>query len=197
MKKASVGTIVFILLTIVVLAIPRLSVAGEGTPLVEKGTREISFGSGYGWSFQSNRHVESVPFNLRWGCVFTDPKGSSFWQGNWELLLEGTVNYLFHDQRKYGIGANGLIRYNFLSGKRVIPFLQAGFGVWHSNLKMHGFPNDFNFCSQGGGGLQYFVKKNVAIQGEYRLQHYSNAGLKAHNSGLNLANFWMGCAYFF
>jgi hypothetical protein len=195
--KGRIGEIAFIFLTISFLMTPCFLGAEEGIPLREKGTQEIGFGSGYGWSIESNRHVESVPLNLRWGCVLTEPKGSSFLKGNWELLLEGSVSYLFHNQRKYGLGANGLIRYNFLSGKRLVPFLQAGFGVWHSNLDMHNFPNDFNFCSQGGGGLQYFIKKDMAIQWEYRLQHFSNASLKDNNAGLNLSNFWIGCAYFF
>ena len=121
--KERVGEIARILLIIGFLMIPCSLGAEEGMPLLEKGTKEIGFGSGYGWSYASNRHVESVPFNFRWGCVLTEKKGSSFWKGNWELLIEGSVSYLFHNQKKYGLGANGLIRYNFLSGKRWVPFL--------------------------------------------------------------------------
>lgn len=195
--KGRTGERAFVLLIISFLMTPCFLGAEEGISLREKGTQEIGFGSGYGRSFESNRHVDSVPLNLRWGCVLTESKGHSFLKGNWELLLEGSVSYLFHDQKKYGLGVNGLIRYNFLSGKRLVPFLQAGFGVWHSNLDMHNFPNDFNFCPQGGGGIQYFIKKDMAIQWEYRLQHYSNAGLNDKNAGLNLNNFWIGGAYFF
>lgn len=188
---------VVILWIMSVLIVPMPALADETMNLLEKGSREIGLGTGYGWSIESNRHIESVPLNLRWGCVLTDPKGSSFFKGNWELLVESSVSYLFHNQGKYGIGVAGLIRYNFLAGKCIVPFVQAGVGVWHTNLKMHGFPNDFNFCSQGGAGIQYFINRKMAILGEYRIQHLSNASLYENNAGLNLSNFWIGYAYYY
>jgi opacity protein-like surface antigen len=187
------GKLAVILLICIFLMIPNSSSAEEGLNLLTKGTQELGFGSGYGWSFNSNRYVESVPLNFYWGCILTDPKGSSFLKGNWEMLIEGNASTLFHGQKKYGIGIAGLIRYNFLTGKRLMPYIQGGVGVWHTNLKMHDFPNDFNFCSQGGVGIQYFLKKSIAIRGEYRFQHFSNADLYDKNAGWNMNNFWVGC----
>ncbi len=189
--------VILVLLLIGFLAIPQISFSEDNLNYLEKGTREIGISTGYGFSKGAERYVESVPLNLHWGCVFTDPKGKSIFRGNWEFLVEGSLNYLFHGQRKYGIGATGLIRYNFLAGKRLVPYLQAGVGILHTNLEMHNFPNDFNFSPQAGLGIQYFISKNTAIRGEYRLQHISNAGLYQNNTGLNMNNFWIGYAYFF
>jgi len=186
-----------ILLIFLFLMIPNFSSAEEDLNLLSKGTQELGFGSGFGWSFDSNRNVNKVPFSFYWGCIFTDPKSFFFLKGNWEFLWEGSVSYLFHNQKKYSLGLSGLIRYNLLTGKRLIPYIQGGVGVWHTNLKMHDFPNDFNFCSQGGVGIQYFLKKDIAIRGEYRFQHFSNAGLYDKNAGLNMNNFWFGCSFFF
>lgn len=188
---------VVLLLAIGLLLFPHALLAKEEGDLLAKGTQEIGISSGYGWSTGSERHVNAVPLNVRWGCVFTDPQGSSFYRGSWEMLVEGSGSYLYHDQRGYGIGVNGLLRYNLLAGKRFIPFLQGGVGVWHSNLDMHNFPSDFNFCSQGGAGASYFLTTKAALQAEYRFQHYSNASFYKNNGGLNLNNFWIGCAYFF
>jgi opacity protein-like surface antigen len=179
------------------LVIPNLSLAEENMHFLQKGTQEIGLGSGYGWSIDSNQYVASVPLNFHWGCIFTDPKGPSFLKGNWEVIAEGSFSYLFHGQRKYGIGIAGLIRYNFLAGKRLAPYIQGGVGIWHTNLEMHNFPNDFNFSPQGGVGIQYFITRNTAIQGEYRYQHFSNANLYKDNAGLDMNNFWIGYAYYF
>jgi len=190
-------TVIVGLLVIAFLAVPQISFSEEHVTYLERGTREMGISTGYGFSIDAERYVESVPLNVHWGCVLTDPKGKSFYRGNWEYLVEGSLSYLFHGQRKYSIGATGLIRYNFLTGKRLVPFVQGGVGVVHTNLDMHNFPNDFNFSSQAGLGVQYFISKNAAIRGEYRLQHISNAGLYENNTGLNMNNFWIGYAYFF
>ncbi|MCD6353388.1 MAG: acyloxyacyl hydrolase [Proteobacteria bacterium] len=195
--RSKKDTVAFVLLFIGFLAFPQISLSEDNVNYLEKGTREIGISTGYGFSRDAERYVESVPLNLHWGCVFTDPKGKSFYRGNWEYLVEGSLSYLFHGQRKYSIGATGLIRYNFLAGKRLVPYVQAGAGILHTNLEMHNFPNDFNFSSQAGLGIQYFISKNTAIRGEYRLQHISNAGLYENNTGLNMNNFWIGYAYFF
>lgn len=188
---------VMVLLAIGLLVIPHVLLAEEvGDPLT-KGTQEIGISSGYGWSIGAERCINAVPLNVRWGCMFTDPQGCSFFRGIWEVLVEGSGSYLYNGPRAYGIGINGLLRYNFLAGKRFIPFFQGGVGVWHSNLDMHNFPSDFNFCSQVGPGVSFFLTTKAALQAEYRLQHYSNASLYKNNSGLNMSNFWVGCAYFF
>lgn len=188
---------VIALLAFALLMVSHALLAEETTDALAKGTQELGISSGYGWSTKADRHVHAVPLNVRWGCVFTDPQGSSFYRGVWEGLVEGSVSYLFHGQRCYGIGINGLLRYNLLAGKKFVPFVQAGVGVWHSNLDMHNFPSDFNFCSQGGAGFSYFLTGKTAVQAEYRFQHYSNASLYKNNGGLNMNNGYIGCAFFF
>jgi hypothetical protein len=187
----------FSLALIVGLAVPVFALAEEAVYSLEKGMKGIEVGTGYGWSIGSGRHVQSIPLNLRWGCIFTDPMGPSYFRGNWEWLVEGSASYLFHDQNKYGLGINGLIRYNLITKSRLAPFIQGGMGVWYTNWIMDRFPNDFNFGSQGGGGLQYFLNKRTSIMGEYRFQHFSNAGFYSHNKGLNLNNCWFGCAFYY
>jgi len=176
---------------------PFFSQAGDGAYLLKKGTKEIGMGSGFAASFSSNRTVNMIPLDLRYGVVVTDPLGSSFLKGNVELLGEATGDYVFHNQRKYGVGVSGLIRYNLLWKDCFKPFIEAGIGVYHTNLKMEDFPNDFNFLSQGGIGVNWFVSPSIAIQLDYRIQHLSNAGIYDDNSGLNLQKGGLGIAYFF
>ena len=182
---------------IVSLMNPIFSLAEDAANSLEKGMKAIEIGTGYGWSIGNTHDMEAVPLNLRWGCVFSDPMGPSYFRGVWEALWEGNVSYLSNHQEKYGIGVNFLMRYNLLTKNRFVPFVQGGVGVWYTNWIMDRFPNDFNFGSQAGAGLQYFWNKRTSILGEYRYQHFSNAGLYSHNKGLNLSNFWIGCAFYY
>ena len=55
----------------------------------------------------------------------------------------------------------------------------------------------FNFEEQGGLGAHYFLKKNIAINGECRIRHVSNAGIDQPNHGINSLFFLLGATYQF
>jgi len=185
-----------ILFVVCLVFIPNFSWAEDDAYLLKKGTKEFSIGSGFATSFDSNESIDMVPLDIRYGCVFTDPLGPSFLKGNFEILYEATYDYVL-DQDRYGLGLSALMRYNFLWTDCFKPFFEVGIGVYHTNLSMEDFPNDFNFLSQGGVGFNLFVSSNVALQVDYRVQHLSNASLYKHNAGLNMYKGGLGIAYFF
>jgi opacity protein-like surface antigen len=55
----------------------------------------------------------------------------------------------------------------------------------------------FEFNLQAGGGIQWFVKDNIAISIEGRYVHWSCAGISNPNLGLNGATGFLGLAFFF
>ena len=185
-----------ILFVVCLVFIPSFSWADDDAYLLKKGTKEFGIGSGYAKSFNSNRNIDMVPLDIRYGIVLTDPIGPSILKGNFEILGEATYDYVL-DQDRYGVGLSALIRYNFLTSDFFKPFFQVGIGAYHTNLSMEDFPNDFNFLSQAGVGFNLFVSSDVALQVDYRVQHLSNAGLYEHNDGLNMYKGGLGIAYFF
>jgi hypothetical protein len=185
-----------ILFVVCLVFIPSFSWADDDAYLLKKGTKEFGIGSGYADSFSSNSDIDMVPLNIRYGYVFTNPMGPSILNGNFEILGEATYDYVL-DQDRYGLGLSGLLRYNFLWSDCFKPFFEIGIGVYHTNLSMEGFPNDFNFLSQGGVGFNLFVSSNIALQADFRVQHMSNAGFYENNSGLNMTRGGLGIAYFF
>jgi hypothetical protein len=50
----------------------------------------------------------------------------------------------------------------------------------------------FNFLPEGGLGLQYALTPRWLLGGEWRFQHFSNAGISSSNPGLNLGLFLLG-----
>ena len=73
------------------------------------------------------RPVEVIP---RFGVGLTDPVGGDSWyRGNLEILLEGAL--LFDTEPEFGFagGVGSTLRYNFLPSRRVVPFVDANFGL--------------------------------------------------------------------
>ena len=185
-----------ILVVVGLVVIPGFSWAEDDAGVLNKGTREFGIGSGYANSFSSNSNIEMIPLDIHYGVVLTNPMGPSLLNGNLEILGEVTYDYV-DDHGDFGVGLSGLIRYNFLWSDCFKPFLEAGIGVYHTDINMEGFPNDFNFLSQGGVGFNLFMSPNVALQADFRIQHLSNASFYEHNSGLNMYRGGLGIAYFF
>jgi hypothetical protein len=74
---------------------------------------------------------------------------------------------------------NGNIGYNFISGKRVVPFILVGYGMANT-VPFLGVPvtrtgfmvNVLN----AGGGLKVFIHDDVALRLEYRYQAFTGEG---------------------
>lgn len=194
MKRYREG--LFSIFVIFLIVVPSFAWAEDGGCPLKKGTKEFGIGSGFANSYASNGNIEVVPLDIRYGVVLTDPIGPSFLRGNFEILGEATYDYIV-DQRGYGIGLSALFHWNFLTSDYFQPFLEFGVGAYHTNLSMKHFPNDFNFLSQGGVGFNLFISPKIALQGDYRYQHFSNAGIYARNAGLNMLKAGIGIAYFF
>lgn len=95
-----------------------------------------------------------------------------------------------------------LLRWNFTSGHRVMPWVQGGGGVLWTNHKYPAYPlpgspinfqNDgpsanasvWNFTPQGGIGIHYFLKPHRSIDLAANAVHISSASLGDRNPGVN------------
>jgi lipid A 3-O-deacylase len=93
-----------------------------------------------------------------------------------------------------------ILRWNFTSGRRFMPWAQAAGGFLWTNHKYPGFGqgplnlvNDgpgsdasvFNFTPQGGIGFHYFVKPKRSVDFAANAVHISSASLGDKNPGVN------------
>lgn len=81
-------------------------------------------------------------------------------------------------------------------GQTLVPFVEGGEGLLYTDLRGERLGTRFQFSSQAGAGLQWFLKANLALTAAYRLRHISNAGITRENSGLNTDFFMVGVVYF-
>jgi len=132
------------------------------------------------------------------GWVFTDVIAPHKWyRGNLELLLELFGGKQFKPNDRYFIGLTPLIRYNFATGSRWMPFVDAGAGVSSTNIDDRDLTGNFQFNIQGGAGTHYFLSNRTALTVQYRWLHFSNAHTQLPNNGTNTQMFHVGVSWFF
>jgi len=143
-------------------------------------------------------NVHFAPLLFQIGYTVTDVHGPFPVRGSLELLLEPTFMITTSPSTTFGEGASVLLRYNFVTGTRWVPFFDLGMGILHWNLRLPGnLETQFNFTLQTGPGLHYFATDHLAITGQVRLHHISNAGIESPNNGVNSTVYLLGVSYFF
>ncbi len=181
---------------------PRLSIwkngVGEG---FTKGAKEIDLSAGGGIGLKvmgsSTNHdwwVGAADF----GWIFSDVVGEGRWyRGNWELLGEVFGGQQFHPDWAYFVGVAPHLRYNFATGTRLVPFVDAGAGMTATDIRNGDLSTTFEFNLHGGLGVRYFIEDNLALTLQWRYIHFSNAGMKFPNLGVNNTTFLVGMAWMF
>ena len=106
----------------------------EARNVLTKGTVELGGTLGYaqgttavGNGPSANRSAVFVMPRL--GVVLTDPLGSSWWQGNVEFLVQPLFARFTQPFAAEAAGGSFLLKYNFLSFGRWVPFWDVGAGM--------------------------------------------------------------------
>jgi len=173
---------------------------GVGNGLSE-GALQAGFALGAGFSINGlggarSHDLAVASGNLGW--IFSDVMGKNKWyRGNWELAGELFDGSQYSPHVRYVGGCTGLIRYNFATGSRWMPFIEGGAGACGTDIGRPDLATTFEFNDQIGAGVHYFFRDNHALTFQYRFVHFSNAGIKEPNHGFNTQLFMVGMNWFF
>ena len=169
---------------------------------VTKGTWEITPFIGGGTGFGKRSSTQFFYGGSRFGKVLTADHGSGLIRGNFELAFDLIPLYVIMEppQRTFGGSFNPVVlKWNFTSGRRMVPFLElTGGALWTTKDVPFG-TNNFNFTPQGGFGIHFLRKNNPkqAITLTSKFLHVSNAGIADANSGINASiQFLLGYTWF-
>ncbi|MEE8125405.1 MAG: acyloxyacyl hydrolase [Nitrospirales bacterium] len=170
---------------------------------VTKGTLEYGFLTGF---WQGNNMFGNAPsanrsavyFLPQLGLVLTDEIGSGWYEGNIEGIIEPLAAHYYQPFSASAFGGSLVVKYNFLSFGRWMPFWDGGAGMLWTDLapRIPEQSTQFNFVLQTGPGVSYFVNDNWAITAGIRYHHISNANTGDRNTGLNATLFNFGFSYF-
>ena len=165
------------------------------------GTHDAGFalGNGFGMRvFSSSQKHDIALASVHYGWVFSDVAGRDHWyRGNWELIGEAFGGVQYHPDNAYVAGLTPILRYNFATGTRWMPFIDGGGGLSLTAIHAPDLGSTFEFNLQAGAGVHYFWRSNSAITVQYRYLHLSNADLRTPNLGVNTSVIYAGMSWFF
>jgi hypothetical protein len=134
----------------------------------------------------------------RIGMVVTEPLGSGWWQGNVEVLAEPLFGKVTRPFAAEIAGGSLVVKYNFLSFGRWMPFWDAGAGMAWTNLapRIPEESTQFQFILETGPGVHYFVTERLTVTAGVRFHHLSNGGFGDRNTGINAFLPYIGISIF-
>lgn len=166
-----------------------------------KGTQIFGLGAGatYGLLIFGSDERHHLAFGqLTYGRMLGGLKGADRWySGNWELQVELFGGGQYNSESAYVVGLMPHLRYHFATGSRWVPFIDAGFGVSLTDISVPDLGGMFQFNSQLGVGVQWFVKDDMAVTCKGLYMHMSSAGLSMPNDGVNTVGVVLGVAWYF
>lgn len=171
--------------------------------VVKRGTMEVGVATGF-WqatTLLGNGRSENRSAALvlpRLGFVVTDPIGDGWWRGNVEVLVEPLFARFTQPFAAEAAGGSLVLKYNFLSFGRWMPFWDAGAGMIWTNLapRIAEQSTQFEFVLETGPGVHYFMTDTVTLTTGVRLHHISNGGLGDRNTGINAILPYVGISVF-
>jgi lipid A 3-O-deacylase len=177
--------------------------AGAADPVVT-ATREWALLGGYGITHRgfgaTQTQVQTVDAIGRFGWFLSVEVGEGHWcQGRHELLVELPLHLTVDPKDRIMTGGYLLGSWKFtgLADRRLYPYVLAGGGVLFNDLGLATQGTRLNYSYQGGTGLQYLLKQDMALLAEYRYHHVSNAGTAEPNEPLNSSKFLLGVSFFY
>jgi opacity protein-like surface antigen len=185
--------------------------SSQASPPGSEYLREIGFMTGYAHgNLMEKGSYKIVPFILRlgynldaigWGFCdlirpITDklkvkPKGST------GLMNEFNLNGVWAPDSNLEAGWTLLLKYSYPVTEKFHLYWIGGVGLAYITQHTREQSLQFGFTPQFGTGFSYFLKKDLALNVEYRRHHFSNARIKEPNSGINVNMFLIGVSYFY
>ena len=158
---------------------------------------EAALLSGYGITHRyfgaTRTQVQTWDLIARYGYFLSQEVGVGSWyQGRHELLMEVPYHLAIDQGGRSMTGGYLLGSWKFTSIKDLAPYIFAGGGVLFVDLGLPSMGSRLDYSYQGGTGLQYFIRPDLALMAEYRYHHISNAGTAEPNEPLNSCKLLMG-----
>jgi len=107
------------------------------------------------------------------------------------------MNVVINPNTNAEVGCSFLLKYSDHITSRIAPYIEGGFGIIYTTQHTREQSTQYNFLSQVGVGLQFFLNEKYALTGGYRYRHMSNAGIDSPNRGIDHHFVLLGVSYFF
>jgi opacity protein-like surface antigen len=174
----------------------------EDTTSVSTASREYTLLAGYGITIRgfgaTRTQVQTVDAIARFGYFLSDEVGKGWYRGRHELFVELPLHLAVDPRTRVMTGGYLLGSWKFtgLKERLLYPYVFAGGGVLYVDLGLPTMGSRLDFSYQGGAGIQYLLRDDLAITAECRYHHISNAGTASPNEPLNSIKILFGISLF-
>jgi lipid A 3-O-deacylase len=167
---------------------------------IKTACTEYTLLSGYGITHRgfgaTRTQVQTFDTIARFGYFLSSELGSGWYRGRHELLMELPLHLAVDPKVSPMVGGYLLGSWKFTGGKQFVPYLFAGGGILYVDLGLPTMGSRLDFSYQGGAGVQYFFRKDMTFNFEYRYHHISNAGTAKPNEPLNSSKVLLGVSLY-
>jgi opacity protein-like surface antigen len=189
------------LLAIILLAVFATAAAAEENKTAQNADYELAFLTGYGITHRgfgdTRTQVQTWDAIARLGWFLSDEIGKGNWyQGRHELLVELPYHLALDHSGRSMTGGYLLGSWKFTKAAPVLPYIFAGGGILFVDTGLPTMGTRLDFSYQAGTGVQYLIRKDLALMAEYRYHHISNAGTATPNEPLNSSKILLGITLF-
>ena len=147
-------------------------------------------------AFGSTKDHDIAMANVNAAWIFPELWPHRWFGGNVELRGELFGGNQFSPDDRYLTGFTAMLRYDFMTHTRWVPFLDAAVGCTSTDIGRPDLGQNFEFNLQGGFGTYYFIRDDLALSVEWRWLHLSDAGSTTLNCGTNTQMIDLGITWF-
>lgn len=161
------------------------------------GFKDLNLTSGFMKAkIREKKEYQGIPFLYRFGFDLR-PALKNKSDCLLEFVVEPFTNIVVKPKSNLESGCNFVFKFAPKLTARLYPYVEGGIGMIYLTMQTREQSTRFNFNEVVGGGITYFLKKNIALNLGYRYRHLSNAGIKKPNKGIETAMCLAGISLFY
>ena len=131
--------------------------------------RSFSVVSGYGVAplDKNNSDYEVIPILPQFGFDIKPlaEKLHIKQKGFLEFVVEPVMNVIINPSTNAEVGCSFFIKYSRRITSRIAPYIEGGTGMIYASLSTHEQGTKYNFITQAGLGIQFFLNEHYALTG--------------------------------
>ncbi len=187
---------------IILLSLPFLAPnAGGAQETKPKSLEGMEFLSGFGWGeLREKEDYKLIPFivDFNFNLKPLIQKVNINLEQLFQFQLEPFISFVSCPDANLETGTSFFLKTGLLPRAwKFQPYVKVGVGMVYLTQHTREQGSQFNFIEQGGAGIHYFFRKNIAFSVEYRMRHLSNANIEPPNKGIETAFLLAGISYQF
>jgi lipid A 3-O-deacylase len=165
-----------------------LTVAGLYGPSTVPAQAQLIDRYGLSAGFGTNFHPPDTQVRM----IYLDPYISHDFGNSWRGNLEAFIGTTLAPENRLAVGLTPLLEYALDAFSLPNWFVEAGIGLFYTDVRVPGFGSSWVFSPQAGVGRLFKIDSRHSFTIRLRYHHLSNAYLAKENTSIDSLLFMVG-----